>query len=234
MHPIDCALDASKNTESRATLPRKAKKATATSSFEVQDLTPSVTLQSKKKLISKKEINIPKKESAIKKQNVPCQKEDGAESAVIYVGRIPHGFYETQMREYFSQFGQVVNLRLSRNRQTARSKHYAFIEFATPHIAATVAAAMHNYLLCGALLQVHVVPRSRIHADLWRGANKTFRHIPRAVIQRAKHNRAAVATAQSPAASAKKAEAVRRKFAAKNALLQAAGIDYAYTPLPLE
>jgi len=38
-------------------------------------------------------------------------------SAVVYVGRIPHGFYEEQMRAYFSQFGVIKNLRLSRNKK---------------------------------------------------------------------------------------------------------------------
>lgn len=36
---------------------------------------------------------------------------------VIYLGRIPHGFYEDQMRNYFSQFGDITRLRLSRNKK---------------------------------------------------------------------------------------------------------------------
>jgi nucleolar protein 15 len=36
---------------------------------------------------------------------------------VIYLGRIPHGFYEDEMRGYFSQFGTVTRLRLSRNKK---------------------------------------------------------------------------------------------------------------------
>lgn len=36
---------------------------------------------------------------------------------VIYVGRIPHGFYEKQMKSYFSQFGKVLRLKISRNRK---------------------------------------------------------------------------------------------------------------------
>lgn len=48
---------------------------------------------------------------------------------VIYIGRIPHGFYEDELRKYFSQFGEITRLRLSRNRKTGNSKHYGFIEF---------------------------------------------------------------------------------------------------------
>jgi nucleolar protein 15 len=36
---------------------------------------------------------------------------------VLFVGRVPHGFYEDQMRAYFSQFGDVTRLRLSRNKR---------------------------------------------------------------------------------------------------------------------
>lgn len=37
--------------------------------------------------------------------------------AIIYVGRIPHGFYEKQMRSYFSQFGKILRIKISRNRR---------------------------------------------------------------------------------------------------------------------
>ena len=51
--------------------------------------------------------------------------------AVLYIGRIPHGFHEAQMRAYFSQFGAITQLRLARNKKTGKSQHYAFIEFAS-------------------------------------------------------------------------------------------------------
>ena len=44
-------------------------------------------------------------------------KADSSEnSGVVYLGSIPHGFYEEQMKEYFEQFGKVEKLRLSRNK----------------------------------------------------------------------------------------------------------------------
>ena len=36
---------------------------------------------------------------------------------VVYVGHIPHGFYETQMKEYFSQFGKITKVHVSRNKK---------------------------------------------------------------------------------------------------------------------
>ena len=53
---------------------------------------------------------------------------------VLYIGHVPHGFYEEQMRGYFSQFGEVSRLRLSRNKKTGKSKHYAFVEFNIPKL----------------------------------------------------------------------------------------------------
>jgi hypothetical protein len=36
---------------------------------------------------------------------------------VISISRLPHGFYEDQLRAYFSQFGEVLRLRVSRNKK---------------------------------------------------------------------------------------------------------------------
>ena len=38
---------------------------------------------------------------------------------VIYVGRLPHGFYETQLKGYFSQFGTVTKVHVSRNKKVS-------------------------------------------------------------------------------------------------------------------
>jgi nucleolar protein 15 len=46
------------------------------------------------------------------------------ETGVVYLGRIPHGFYEDQMRAYFSQFGDISRLRLSRNKRVRILKPY--------------------------------------------------------------------------------------------------------------
>ncbi|ERS96251.1 hypothetical protein HMPREF1624_07160 [Sporothrix schenckii ATCC 58251] len=104
---------------------------------------------------------------------------NGAEfGGVVYVGRIPHGFFEHEMRSYFSQFGDIRRLRLSRNRKTGASKHYAFIEFAERDVADIVAKTMDNYLLFGHLLRCSVVPAERIPANLFKGANRRFKAVP--------------------------------------------------------
>jgi len=45
------------------------------------------------------------------------QASSSDECGVIYVGHIPRGFYEPQMRKYFSQFGQITRLKLSRSKR---------------------------------------------------------------------------------------------------------------------
>ncbi|CAA19313.1 nucleolar RNA-binding protein NIFK [Schizosaccharomyces pombe] len=127
-------------------------------------------------------------EKTIKKkvsENKNLQKKKG----VLYVGRLPHGFYEKQMRMYFSQFGPVLRLRMSRNRKTGSSKHYAFIEFESLDVANVVAETMHNYLLYGKLLQCKVIPEDQVHENMFKGADVPFKRIPHATIARLQHEK---------------------------------------------
>lgn len=64
------------------------------------------------------------------------------ETGVIYIGRLPHGFYEHEMKSYFSQFGPIRNLRVSRNKKTGKPKHFAFVEFEEASTAEIVAKTM--------------------------------------------------------------------------------------------
>jgi nucleolar protein 15 len=82
------------------------------------------------------------------------------------------------MRQYFSQFGTINKLRLSRSKSTGASKHFGFIEFEEFAVAEIVAKTMDNYLLFGHILKCKVVPKSQIHDALWKGANKRFKKIP--------------------------------------------------------
>ena len=124
---------------------------------------------------------------------------------MIYIGHLPHGFFEDQLRGYFSQFGNVTRLRLSRNKkvcswhdaitfvlkwnQTGKSKHFAFLEFDSSSVAEIVADTMDNYLVMGHILQCKVVPKEKVHPQLWVGANRKWRTIPRARIASVKHNK---------------------------------------------
>ncbi|KAJ1023137.1 hypothetical protein NDA16_003290 [Ustilago loliicola] len=108
---------------------------------------------------------------------------------VLYIGRLPKGFFEKQLKAYFSQFGDVTRLRVSRNKKTGASKHYAFVEFADKDVAQIVQETMHNYLIDGRLLQVKVVPKEKLHPELWVGANRKYRAVPTARIERVVRSR---------------------------------------------
>ncbi|KAL7274038.1 nucleolar protein [Rhizina undulata] len=123
----------------------------------------------------------------VKKKLDALGSREKATPGIIYLGRIPHGFYEHEMRSYFSQFGTVNRLRLSRNKKTGRSKHYAFLEFADSEVAKIVAETMDSYLLFGHILRCKVVPRDNL-ADverLFKGANKRFKPKPGAKLAKA-------------------------------------------------
>eukprot|EP00746_Dinoflagellata_sp_MGD_P164957 gnl/MRDRNA2_/MRDRNA2_93950_c0_seq1.p1 gnl/MRDRNA2_/MRDRNA2_93950_c0~~gnl/MRDRNA2_/MRDRNA2_93950_c0_seq1.p1 ORF type:complete len:301 (+),score=88.03 gnl/MRDRNA2_/MRDRNA2_93950_c0_seq1:62-964(+) len=91
------------------------------------------------------------------------KKAPSAPRGVIYLGHIPKGFFEPQMKKYFEQFGTVTRLRLSRSKKSAHSKGYAFIEFEEEDVAQIVAETMSNYLLFGRSLVCHVVPKEKVH-----------------------------------------------------------------------
>lgn len=104
---------------------------------------------------------------------------------IIYIGRIPHGFYEVELRKYFEQFGNIRNLRVLRNKKSGQLKHYGFIEFDAKVAAETAAETMNNYLLFGHLLRCEVVQGH--HPNLFKDANKKFVKVSHAQRIRARH-----------------------------------------------
>ncbi|GCC31370.1 hypothetical protein chiPu_0009827 [Chiloscyllium punctatum] len=93
---------------------------------------------------------------------------------VIYLGHIPKGFYEPAIKKYFSQFGTVLRVRLSRSKKTGNSKGYAFVEFACQEVAKIVAETMNNYLFNERLLKCQVLPPEKVHAQLFKGSHTSF------------------------------------------------------------
>ncbi|KAJ1675187.1 nucleolar protein, partial [Spiromyces aspiralis] len=149
--------------------------------------------------------------------------EKSEKPGVMYLGRIPHGFYEKEMKAYFSQFGMVNRLRLSRNKKTGRSKHYAFIEFASADVARIVAETMHNYMLYDHLLQARVIPEDKVHPALFAGADRKFKVVPWHKIQRARHNRE-----RTPQEHGKIVKRLIKKEKRKRDKFRELGIDYEF------
>ncbi|OJT02435.1 hypothetical protein TRAPUB_7002 [Trametes pubescens] len=132
---------------------------------------------------------IAKDDETVKRKLEKAKRKPTEDRGVIYLGRIPHGFFEAQMRAYFAQFGTVTRLRLSRNKKTGKSKHYAFIEFDSSSVAQIVAETMDNYLLMGHILTCKLIPKDQVHPELWVGANRKWRAVPRDRVARVAHNK---------------------------------------------
>ncbi|KAF9496829.1 hypothetical protein BDN71DRAFT_1445783 [Pleurotus eryngii] len=132
---------------------------------------------------------IAKDDESVKRKLDKAKKQPTQDRGVIYLGRLPHGFFEAQLKAYFSQFGDVTRLRVSRNKRTGHSKHRAFLEFDSSSVAQIVAETMDNYLLMGHLLICKVIPKDEVHPELWIGANRKWRKAPTARIARQVHNK---------------------------------------------
>jgi len=162
------------------------------------------------------------KDDATVKRKLEKAKQHPTESrGVLFLGRLPHGFYEDQLKAYFSQFGNVTRLRISRNKKTGRSKHYGFIEFDSSTVAQIVAETMDNYLLMGHILRCKVIPKDKVHPELWVGANRKWRVVPGDRVARVEHNK--------PRTETERARAVKRllnRQKDRKQKLEKAGIKY--------
>lgn len=143
--------------------------------------------------------------------------------AVIYIGHVPHGFYEQQMRGFFSQFGVVTRVRLSRSKKTGNSKHFAFIEFKFPEVASIAAEAMNNYMMFGKILKVHVMPNKDLHPKMFLGANTVFKKVPWGKIEREKREKE-----RTPKEEEERVQKLTKKDEARRKKIAAAGIDYEF------
>ncbi|KAI9316687.1 hypothetical protein BX666DRAFT_1858246, partial [Dichotomocladium elegans] len=147
------------------------------------------------------------------------------DTGVIYLGRIPKGFYEEDMKEYFSQFGNITRFRLSRNKLSGASRHYAFIEFESAQVAKIVADTMHNYLLRGRLLQCHVLPKESLHPLMFESPkilSKKDRLTSMKLLIRS-HNKK-----KTPEDLQKKIEVILAREKTRRKNIAAAGIEYEF------
>merc|ERR1719398_442781 len=106
----------------------------------------------------------PKSKKQIKEELAAVTDEDRL-PGVIYIGHVPHGFYETQLKKYFSQFGKVLQIKLSRSNKTGKSKGYAFVKFKYAAVAKTVATTCHNYLFFDKLLKCEYRKLDDVHPN---------------------------------------------------------------------
>lgn len=58
-----------------------------------------------------------KKKTSLTKCKSKQLKVKKRRKGIVYIGHIPHGFYEEQMKDYFKQFGKVIRVRVARSKR---------------------------------------------------------------------------------------------------------------------
>jgi nucleolar protein 15 len=51
---------------------------------------------------------------------------------------------------------------------------------------------MDNYLLMGHIMRCKVIPKDEVHPELWVGANRKWRPVPKVRVAQAEHNKVGV------------------------------------------
>ncbi|CAG5866002.1 unnamed protein product, partial [Menidia menidia] len=166
----------------------------------------------------------PTQQSEFKKKVQEAKKNKASKGlrltpGVLYVGHLPLGLFEPQLKAYFEQFGKVLRLRLSRSKKTGGSKGYAFVEFECDEVARIVAETMNNYLMGERLIQCHTVPPEKVHEKLFVGSQRTFKKPAYPAVGRYNKRRSAEQVAKMTQKLLRKESKLRKRLAAH-------GIEY--------
>jgi len=89
----------------------------------------------------------------------------------VFVGNLPFSATEDQLRELFSQHGEVSSAEIVKDKFTERSRGFAFVEMATDEAAAAAVAALNQYQMDGRPLTVNEA-RARTEGRGPRGGNR--------------------------------------------------------------
>jgi len=153
--------------------------------------------------------------------------------AVLYVGHLPHGFYEKELSGFFSQFGKVGRVVVSRSRKTGASRGYGWVEFAEESVCRIAGASMQGYLLDGKTLRTRVHPAEECDAEWFKPArHRKDGNIGRFSLRQpvaAERKRHYIAVGEGRSDQHIKKRAARER--SKRARLIAAGIKYSWDGL---
>ena len=153
------------------------------------------------------------------------QAKDGeAKRGIIYVGHLPKGFNERELKSFFSQFGGVTKLRVSRSKKTGRSRGYAFLEFEERKTAEIAAKTMNKHLIFGRQLDVHIVEDA--HTATFKHGNRDWKYTPTKEIFRSAKN--AEVTEKTPEQRKARVEGLLQKEKEKRDRLKELEIDYEF------
>ncbi|MFZ5918473.1 MAG: RNA recognition motif domain-containing protein [Chloroflexota bacterium] len=72
----------------------------------------------------------------------------------VFVGNLNYRTTEDALKQLFTQHGEVISVNIVTDRQTGRSRGFAFVEMATDEDAQAAIAALNQYSLDGRQLNV--------------------------------------------------------------------------------
>ena len=108
---------------------------------------------------AKKASKVSDKSKAIKKERTSASKlsrkfnklkvkpEHLKSRGIIYIGHLPKGFTEDELKKFFSQFGKISKIRVARSKKSGRPKGYAFLEFTDKEVAEIAVQTMNGYMM---------------------------------------------------------------------------------------
>ena len=73
----------------------------------------------------------------------------------LYVGNLPFSVQPEGLREAFSASGEVTDVHIVSDRETGRSRGFAFVTMGNAHEAAAAISAMNGAMLDGRALRVN-------------------------------------------------------------------------------
>jgi nucleolar protein 15 len=146
-----------------------------------------------------------------------------AERGVVYIGRLPKDFFEPDLHKFFSQFGDITRLRLSRSKNNAHSKGYAYIEFELREVAEIVAKEMNNYFIQSQQIKVDFMPNEKVPEGLFKFCKTHMKDTSKLRREKkiAAHNKPA--SAESTGRQKRRQEDTLKRTKSR---IQALGIDY--------
>jgi RNA recognition motif-containing protein len=75
--------------------------------------------------------------------------EEQRDGCSLFLGDLSIFCTEKDIEDAFQQFGEIVEVRVQRSKETARALSYGFIEFADSSSAEAALNSMNNYVLKG-------------------------------------------------------------------------------------
>ena len=79
----------------------------------------------------------------------------------IYVGNLPYSTTEDELKNLFTQYGEVLSVVIISDRYSGRSKGFGFVEMAVQREGETAIAELDGYLFNGRNLRVNLArPRN--------------------------------------------------------------------------